>query len=122
VAKTCGLPPDDANDAEEVGLFNLKGRPAFAGVVAELMQTGELGRRCRCRTVPYSDTIVEQDRWFMMKRIAASRGFRSVAGACRTIEGYQAVHAILKGQVRRLAKSDALAQRQLIHTLFGIAE
>ena len=59
---------------------------------------------------------------FIKKRITASLGFRSVQGAYRTIEGYEAMHAIRKGQVRWVPKGDAIAQRQFIHTIFGIAE
>jgi transposase-like protein len=64
---------------------------------------------------------IEQDHRFIKKRITASLGFRSVEGACRTIEGYEAMHAIRKGQVRWVAKGDAVAQRQFIHSIFGIA-
>jgi transposase-like protein len=46
------------------------------------------------------NNIIEQDHRFIKKRITASLGFRSVEGACRTIEGYEAMHAIRKGQVR----------------------
>jgi hypothetical protein len=35
-----------------------------------------------------------------------------------TIEGYEAMHAIRKGQARCV---DAVAQRQFLHTIFGIA-
>jgi hypothetical protein len=49
------------------------------------------------------------------------RHFEDVISACRTIEGYEAMHAIRKGQVRWVAKGDALAQRQFIHTIFGVA-
>jgi hypothetical protein len=35
--------------------------------------------------------------------------------------GYEAMHAIRKGQVRWVAKGDAVEQRQFIHTTFGIA-
>ena len=81
-------------------VINVDGHPAYAGAVAELKQTGELGRGCRCRTAPYLNNIIEQDHRFIKKRIMASLGFRSVDGACRTIEGYEAMHAIRKGQVR----------------------
>jgi transposase-like protein len=96
-------------------------RLTLSGAVAELKQSGELGRRCRCRTAPYLNNIIEQDHRFIKKRITASLGFRSVEGACRTIEGYEAMHAIRKGQVRWVAKGDPVAQRQFIHTIFGIA-
>jgi len=102
-------------------VINVDGHPAYASAIAELKQSGELGRHCRCRTAPYLDNVIEQDHRFIKKRIAASLGFRSVDGAWRTIEGYEAMHAIRKGQVRWVAKGDAIAQRQFIHTIFGIA-
>ena len=34
-------------------VINVDGHPAYASAVAELKQSGELGRRCRCRTSPY---------------------------------------------------------------------
>jgi len=65
--------------------------------------------------------VIEQDHRFIKKRITASLGFRSVDGAWRTIEGYEAMHAIRKGQIRWVAKGDPVGQRQFIHTLFGVA-
>ena len=102
-------------------VINVDGRPAYASAIAELKQSGELGRRCRCRTSPYLNNIIEQDHRFIKKRITASLGFGSAEAALQTIDGYEAMHAIRKGQVRWLAQGDVLGQRQFIHTLFGIA-
>jgi transposase, IS6 family len=102
-------------------VINVDGHPAYASAVAELKESGELSRRCRCRTAAYLNNIIEQDHRFIKKRITASLGFRSAEGAWRTIEGYEAMHAIRKGQVRWVAKGDPVAQRQFIHTIFGIA-
>jgi transposase-like protein len=102
-------------------VINVDGHPAYASAIAELKQLGELGRRCRCRTAPYLNNVIEQDHRFIKKRITASLGFRSAEAACRTIEGYQAMHAIRKGQVRWLEKNDPVAQRQFIHAIFGVA-
>jgi transposase, IS6 family len=44
-----------------------------------------------------------------------------VEGAWRTINGYEAMHLIRKGQIRWLPKRDVVGQRQFIHDLFGIA-
>jgi IS6 family transposase len=71
--------------------------------------------------VPYLNNIIEQDHRFIKKRITASLGFRSAKGACRTTEGYEAMHAIRKGQVRWVGKGDPVGQCQFIHTIFGIA-
>ena len=40
-------------------VINVDGHPAYASAIAELKQTGELGRRCRCRTTPYLNNVIE---------------------------------------------------------------
>ena len=65
-------------------VINVDGHPAYPSAVAELKQSGELGRRCRCRTAPYLNNVIEQDHRFIQKRVTASFGFRSAEGACRT--------------------------------------
>jgi IS6 family transposase len=46
-------------------VINVDAHPAYASAIAELKQTGELGRRCRCRTSPYWNNIIEQDHRFI---------------------------------------------------------
>jgi IS6 family transposase len=102
-------------------VINVDGHPAYARAIAELKQSGDLGRRCRCRPSPYLNNLIEQDHRFIKKRIAASLWFRSAEGAIRTIDGYEAMHVIRKGQIRWVPKGDVMGQLQFIHTLFGIA-
>ena len=54
------------------------------------------------------NNIVEQDHRAIKRRVNASQGFRSFHGARRTIQGYEVVHMIRKGQVRWLPKGDVL--------------
>ena len=108
-------------DGPSPRVINVDGHPAYASAIAELKQSGELSRRCRCRTAPNLNNVIEQDHRFIKRGITASLGFRSPQGAWRTIEGYEAMHAIRKGQVRWVAKGDPVAQRQFIHTIFGVA-
>jgi transposase-like protein len=89
--------------------------------LAELKQSGELTKRCRCRPSAYLNNIVEQDHRFIKKRIAAGLWFRSVSGALNTIAGYEAMHMIRKSQVRWLAKNNVVEQVAVIHEVFGIA-
>ena len=49
-------------------VINVDGHPAYASAVADLKQSGELGRRCRCRTAPYLNNIIEQDHRFIKKQ------------------------------------------------------
>jgi IS6 family transposase len=68
-------------------VINVDGNPSYPKVVTELKQEGQLGRRCRCRTCPYLNNIVEQDHRAIKRRVNASQGFRSFHGALRTIQG-----------------------------------
>ena len=61
-------------------VINVDGHPAYASAIFDLKQSGELGRRCRCRASPYLNNIIEQDHRFIKKRIVASLGFRSAEG------------------------------------------
>jgi transposase-like protein len=54
---------------------------------------------------PYLKNIIDRIIGSLKKRITSSLGFRLVEGACRTIEGYEAMHAIRKAQVRWVAKA-----------------
>ncbi len=101
-------------------VINVDGHPAYPQVIADLKRTGELGRNCRCRPAPYLNNIIEQDHRFIKKRIAASLGFRSVDGALNTIEGYEAMHMIRKGQIRWLPKGDTVGQVRFVSHLFGL--
>jgi len=55
------------------------------------------------------------------KRTAASLWFRSVNGALRTIQGYEAMNMTRKGQVSWLPKGDVVGQVRFIERVFGIA-
>ena len=51
----------------------------------------------------------------------AKQGFREFHAARRTIQGYEAIHMIQKGQARRVSGSDVRRQIQFINKLFGVA-
>jgi hypothetical protein len=55
------------------------------------------------------------------KRIAASLWFRSVDGALRTIQDYDAMNMVRKRQVSWLAKGDIVGQVRSIERVFGLA-
>src|ERR1700683_1932870 len=102
-------------------VINVDGHPAYASAIEELKQSGELGRKCRCRPSPYLNNIIEQDHRFVKKRIVASQEFRSADGALSSIAGYEAMNIIRKGQIRWLPKGDVVGQKRFIERIFGIA-
>jgi transposase, IS6 family len=61
-------------------VINVDGHAAYARAIAELKQSGDLGRRRGCWPSPYWNNIIEQDHRFVKKCIAASLGFRSAEG------------------------------------------
>ena len=89
-------------------VINVDGNPSYPKVISELKRSGELGRRCRCRPVRYLNNIVEQDHRAIKRRVRASQGFRSFDSAARTIQGIETMNMIRKGQIRWLAKGDAV--------------
>jgi transposase-like protein len=64
--------------------------------------------------------MIEQDHRAIKKRVNSKQGFRAFAAARRTIQGYDAMHMLRKGQVRWLAATDVEGQLRFIHRLFGI--
>jgi IS6 family transposase len=102
-------------------VINVDGHPPYPAVIGELKQSGELGRKCRCRPSPYMNNIIEQDHRFVKKRVVASQWFRSVDGALNTIAGYEAMNIIRKGQIRWLAKGDIVGQARFIEGTLGLA-
>ena len=101
-------------------VIDVDGNPSYPKVISELKQTGELGRRCRCRPVRYLNNVVEQDHRAIKRRVRAMQGFRSFRSAWRTLEGIETVNMIRKGQVRWLAKNDIAGQVAFISSLLGI--
>jgi transposase-like protein len=101
-------------------VINVDGNPSYPKVITELKQERKLGRRCHCRTCPYLNNIVEQDHRAIKRRINASQGFRSLDGAWRTIQGYEAMQMIRKGQVRWLSGSDIVGQVLFVNETLGV--
>jgi transposase-like protein len=101
-------------------VINVDGNPSYPKVIAELKKTGELGRRWRCRPVRYLNNIVEQDHRAIKRRVRASQGFRSFRAAAKTIQGFQMVNMIRKGQVRWLPQGDIVGQVAFVVGLFGL--
>ena len=101
-------------------VINVDGNRCYPKAIAELKQTGELGRRCRCRPVRYLNNIVEQDHRAIKRRVRAGQGFRAFYSAWRTLQGIETVNMIRKGQVRWLPKHDIAGQVAFVGRLLGL--
>src|SRR5690349_19286482 len=56
-----------------------------------------------------------------MRRVSPGMGFWSFETACLTIQGYEAMHQLRKGQIQGTAKRDVRSQVRFLHTAFGLA-
>jgi transposase, IS6 family len=54
-------------------------------------------------------------------RVNPGLGFGAFDIAQRTIQGYEAMHMLRKGQFEGVIKGDVLAQNRVINQLFGLA-
>ena len=64
---------------------------------------------------------IEQDHRFIKRRVKPGLGFFSYITAWRTLQGYEAMNMIRKGQVICAGKHNIQAQNQFIDGLFDIA-
>ncbi|MFL6336620.1 MAG: DDE-type integrase/transposase/recombinase, partial [Pyrinomonadaceae bacterium] len=65
--------------------------------------------------------VIEQDHRSVKKEVRASQCLKSFHTAERTLEGIEAVNMMRKGQVKRLAGSEARGQPMFVASLFGVA-
>jgi transposase, IS6 family len=95
--------------------------PIYSSAIRDSKKEGTLRNRCRHRPVQYLNNILEQDHRAIKRRVNAKQGFREFQAARRTIQGYEAVHMIRKGQIRWVAGNDLLRQIKFIDHLFDLA-
>jgi hypothetical protein len=67
------------------------------------------------------NNVVEQDHRFLNRCVNPGVGFGAFATAQRTIQGYEAMHMLHKGQLDGLAKWDVLTPNRVINQLFEVA-
>ena len=94
--------------------------PIYGSAIPDIQKEGTLRRRCRHRPVQYLNNILEQDHRAIKRRVNAKQGFREFEAARRTIQGYEAMNMIRKGQVRWVGKTKVRRQIRFIHKLFEL--
>jgi transposase, IS6 family len=68
----------------------------------------------------YLNNLVEQDHRFIKRLVKPGMGFFSVETAGQTLQGYEVLNMIRKGQVRGVGKGDITGQVSFIASLFGL--
>jgi transposase-like protein len=94
---------------------------AYPKVFNELQAEGAIPERRELRQVKYLNNIVEQDHRFIKRRVKPGLGFFSPEMAWKTLQGYEVMNMVRKGQMRGVEKGDILGQVAFIARLFAVA-
>ncbi len=73
------------------------------------------------RQSKYLNNVVEQDHRFMKRLVKLGIGFFSFETAWRTLQGFEVMNMIRKGQMHGVGKGNILNQVMFIASLFGVA-
>jgi transposase, IS6 family len=98
-------------------VINVDRNAAYPKAIADLKAIGAFPEAVELRQVKYLNNIVEQDHRFIKRRVKPGLGFFSFETAWRTLQGYEVMHMIRKGQIRGVGKGHIA----FITSLFGVA-
>ena len=112
-------PPSTTTSAPRV--INVDKNAAYPKAIAELKASGVLPEAVELRQVKYLNNMVEQDHRFIKRLVKPGMGFFSFETAWHTLQGYEVMNRIRKGQVRGVGKGDITGQVTFIASLFGVA-
>ncbi|GHO89436.1 IS6 family transposase [Dictyobacter formicarum] len=94
---------------------------AYPKAVADLKAAGALPEHVELRQVKYLNNLIEQDHRFIKWLAKPGMGFFSFETAWRTLQGFEVMNMIRKGQLQSVAKGDVRGQVALVTKLFGVA-
>ncbi len=94
---------------------------AYPKTFKELKEEGTIPNRCELRQVKYLNNIVEHDYRFIKRRVKPGLGFFSFETTCNTLQGYEVMNMVRKGQMRGVERGDIMGQSAFIASLFGVA-
>jgi transposase, IS6 family len=102
-------------------VINVDKNAAYPKAIAELKAAGQLPEQVELRQVKYLNNLIEQDHRFIKRLVKPGMGFFSFETAERTLQGYEVMNMIRKGQVKGVGKGDITGQVSFIASLFGVA-
>src|SRR6266699_6303549 len=111
--------PHPAQSAPRV--INVEKNAASPKAIAQLKAAGMLPESVELRQVKYLNKLVEQDHRFLKRVIKPGMGFFSLETAGRTLQGYEVMNMLRKGQITRVGKGDIPGQITFVARLFGVA-
>jgi transposase, IS6 family len=114
-------PVDLKTSLSALRVINVDKNAAYPKAIADLKAAGILPEQVDLRQVKYLNNLVEQDHRFIKRLVKPGMGFFSLETAGRTLQGYEVMHMLRKGQVTGVSKGDITGQVTFIAHLFGVA-
>jgi transposase-like protein len=102
-------------------VINVDKNAAYPKAIAALKAAGVLPEHVAWRQVKYRNNLIEQDHRFIKRLTKPGMGFFSFETAWRTIQGYEIMNILRKGQCQGVEKGDVGGQVALVAKLFGVA-
>lgn len=101
-------------------VINVDKNAAYPKAFAELKAEGLIPEHCKLRQVKYLNNLIEQDHRFIKRLTKPGMGFFSIETAWRTLQGYEAMNMIRKGQLQGVGKGDIAGQVAWVDKVFGL--
>ena len=86
----------------------------------EMKAAGDLAASCELRQSKYLNKIIEQDHRLIKRLVKPGLGFFSFETAWNTLQGYESMNMIRKGQMHGVEKGNITGQISFIASLFGL--
>ncbi len=102
-------------------VINVDKNPAYPKAIEQLKGKKELSRPVELRQNKYLNNRIEQDHRFIKWLVKPGMGFKSFNTARRTIKGYEIMHMIRKGQIKKVEKGAVKERVKFIAGIFGVA-
>jgi transposase, IS6 family len=114
---TAAADPNPTPSAPRV--INVDKNAAYPKAIAELKAAGILPASVELRQVKYLNNLVEQDHRFIKRLVKPGMGFFSLETAWNTLQGYESMNMLRKGQMYGVEKGNIRGQITFIARLFG---
>jgi IS6 family transposase len=111
----------DASHTITPRVINVDKNAAYPKAFRELKASEAVSAACELRQNKYLNNLIEQDHRFIKRLIRPGMGFFSFLTAWRTLQGYEVIHMMRKGQMQGVNKGDSASQASFIAGLFGLA-
>lgn len=94
---------------------------AYPKAFKELKAESIMPDACELRQSKYLNYLIKQDHLFIKRLVNLGMGFFSFETAWRTLQGYETINMLRKGQIHGVEKGDSIKQMTLIVSPFGVA-